>query len=137
MTQVAVPVLSVVPGARFGSVEGEGDRLVGDGLPRGGLVSTAETGVGDEKLPLTGWMARVDGVAVVTTAGRRHLHLVVHREAKRAPECVSICCCTAPVAMSTSQTLPEVESPVQNEVPSGSRLMANSWPWQPGSDAQV
>ena len=41
------------------------------------------------------------------------------------------------MAMSTCQMFPEAESPVQNEVPFGSRLMANSEPPQPGSEAQV
>ena len=39
------------------------------------------------------------------------------------------------MAMLTCQTSPEIESPVQNEVPLGSTLTAKRQAWHPGSEA--
>ena len=47
-----------------------------------GLVRTAETGVGEEKLPVTGWTVSVDGAVVVAGRRRGHLDLVVDGEAE-------------------------------------------------------
>ena len=69
MSQVAVPVESVsaVHVSEPFSVKVTGSLTMG--VPVLGLVSTAETGVGDEKLPVTGWTARLDGTVVVTGGG--------------------------------------------------------------------
>jgi hypothetical protein len=68
MTQVAVPVLSVV--AVHVSVplrvKVTGSLTMGWPLE---FVRTAETGVGDEKLPETGCTASVDGVVFATGVG--------------------------------------------------------------------
>src|ERR1700733_3640630 len=136
MSQVAVPVESVsaVHVSEPFNVKVTGS--FGIGAPVLGLVNTAETGVGVAKFPVTGWTASVDGTVAVTGAGAATSIWSSTERPNREPECVSICCSTSPVAISTCQISPEVESPVQNEVPSGSRLMANSEPWQPGREAQ-
>ena len=131
MTQVAVPVLSVlaVQVSEPLSVKVTGSSTMG--VPVFGFVSTAETGVGDEKLPETGWMASVDGSAVVDGGGVATSSWSSTDRPKREPEPVLIVCMTAPVAMLICQMSPELASPVQKEVPLGSTLMAKSPPAQP------
>jgi hypothetical protein len=137
MTHVAVPVESVLAlhvSAPF-KVKVTGSFTMGS--PVDESVKMAETGVGDEKLPEKGWIARAVGVAETTVGDAATSIWSSTERPKRAPECVLICWSTLLEAMSTFQTSPEVESPVQNELPSGSRLMANSEPWHPGNELQV
>ena len=69
ISQVAVPVESVfaVHVSDPFSVKVIGSFAMG--APVLGLVNTAETGVGVEKLPVTGATVRVDGAAVVVCDG--------------------------------------------------------------------
>ena len=117
--------VSVVAGAATSpdSVEGEGDRLVDDGVPVLGSVSIADTTWGRRRE-----VARDRLDASATTAGGGHGEAFAGpatsiwsstERPKRVPDPVSIVCMTSPVAMSICQMSPDEESAVQNDVPSG------------------
>ena len=99
-------------------------------------VRTAETGVGDEKLPETGLTVSVVGVAETTVGAVAAIELAVHGEpveVRRLRRRSS----AGPGRWRgrSARCQPDSESPVQNEVPLGSTLTAKSWPWQlPGSE---
>jgi hypothetical protein len=101
MSQVAVPVESVfaVHVSEPFSVKVTGSLTMG--VPVLGLVSTALTGVGVEKVPVTGWTVNVDGTVVVTGGGAATSISLSTDRPKRNSEWVSIVCSTAPLAMST------------------------------------
>ena len=73
MSQVAVPVLSVVA-VHDSELSPFSVKVTGSltsGVCVSGFVKTAETGVGVEKLPETGWMVSVDGTVVGWVASPR------------------------------------------------------------------
>ena len=108
------------------------------GMPVLGFVKTADTGVGVEKLPVTGWTASVEGTVCVTVAGAPTSIWSFDGEAEEAPDFVSIGWRTSPEAMSTFARCRLRLSPrSRRSSRRGRGLMANSEPWQPGKVAHV
>src|ERR1700731_2543758 len=99
MTQVAIPLASVVPwhvSVPF-KVKVTTSPLIG--VPVDESVSTADTGVGEEKLPETGCTASVVGVAATVVPVVATLIWLFTDRPYRVPEWVEMVFMSAPVTM--------------------------------------
>src|ERR1700685_2044030 len=112
MSQVAVPVASVVATHVSDplSVKVTGSLTIG--VPVFGLVNTAETGVGVEKFPVTGLIVSEVGSGATGAAVAASSSPTTDSPLRKG-EFVEIVCMTCPVAMFTCQMSPEKASSVQ------------------------
>src|SRR5580692_8510512 len=95
------------------------------GAPVVESVRVPETGVGEEKSPVTGLMVRVVGDVVGAVGCVAAVSMSSTERPKRTPELVEMVCRTAPVSRSICQISPVFWSAVQKDVPLGSTAMAN------------
>ena len=100
MSQVAVPVESVFAVQVSDPFRVKVTGSLTMGVPVPGLVRTAETGVGVEKLPVTGWTVNVEGTVVVAGGGAATSISLSTLRPKRYGDRVSMVCSTFPLAMS-------------------------------------
>ena len=105
-------------GAGLRTVQGEGDGLVGDGGCRSMSPSTRPRPEWGRRScrRTAGWRVLL-GVADTTVGDAATSIWSSTERPKSVPEWVLICCSTSPEAISTFQMSPEVESPVQKELP--------------------
>ena len=119
--------------ARLGSVQGERDGLACDGRVGRGVRQDRRHRSGRREIARHRLDRESRGCRRDDRGRGSNLDLVVDREPEERPRMrVDLSATRHREAMSTFQMSPEVESPVQKELPSGSRLMAKSEPWQPG-----
>src|SRR3984957_5468201 len=123
MTQEASPLSSVVAVQDSEPLRVKVTGSLATGAPVLVSVRVPETGVGEEKLPVTGLMVRGVLVVVSWLGDVAPSSSSLTERPKSRPELVAMVFMTAPVERLICQMSPEVESPVQNEVPLGSTAM--------------